>query len=234
MGRKPALVIALASLALLTGCQSLKQNERTITVSGSGQVTVVPDVVTFDVAVSETKESTSEAQASAAAKIATVLSVLRSSGIPDSDITTSGISIAPASHWEDGKQVPDGQNCTQWLEVKLRDLDALAGVLDGLGGIEAISVDNITFDKEDKSDAYATARRNASQAALDKAQAYAAPLGVQVGKAREVSDGTSYDVVLPRYKTAMAPAMAMEAVGMSAPSGTLEITANVSVVFDLL
>src|SRR5437870_1807787 len=61
----------------------------TITVSGHGENTAVPDIATFTFTVSSTKATAADAQKDAATKLNAAISYLKSAGVAEKDIQTS-------------------------------------------------------------------------------------------------------------------------------------------------
>ena len=228
-------ILALAASALvLAGCQSIGTAQgRTITVTGSGSVQVVPDIATFSVLVEETRPTTALALSDANAKVAQVLSVLKGKGIESKDISTQSVRLSPSYEWRNNTQVLVGQSCRQSISVKVKDLEALGPVVDALGMVDGISLQSLSFDKEDKQEAYRQAREDAVRDAYDKAKAYADPLSLEVGKARSVVEGDgSFLEGRPVYKQ-MALMESASADSTIIERGTLEVDSHATIVFEL-
>lgn len=226
-------ILTLIAVCAVTfsGCQSLNPNGRTITVTGSGSAQVVPDIATFFVQVDETRPTTGEALAAANSKVAQVLEILKGQGIESKDIATQSVHLSPSYEWKDNTQVLVGQSSRQSISVKVRNLDQLGAIVDKLGSVDSISLASLAFDKEDKSSAYAEARKEAVRDAYAKAEAYASPLSLRVGKARSIAAGSGDTMPVPVYKLG-APMAASEA-STAIERGTLDVTEEVTVVFEL-
>jgi hypothetical protein len=67
----------------------------TIMVSGTGSVTAIPNIATFDFGVTETATTVAAAQTAATAKINTAISALTSAGVATSDVQTLSYDINP-------------------------------------------------------------------------------------------------------------------------------------------
>ncbi|MDE2860437.1 MAG: SIMPL domain-containing protein [Chloroflexota bacterium] len=102
----PALAIAallIAAIACDTGESSLSASElaaltqynQGIRVTGTGTVSVAPDVATLRMGVETTAETADEAGREAATAMNAIMDVLRTRGIPDSDVQTTQFSIVP-------------------------------------------------------------------------------------------------------------------------------------------
>ena len=108
----PAVAIAallVAAIACDTGEGSLSASElaalgqydQGIRVTGTGTVSVAPDVATLHVGVETTAESADEARREASATMNAIMDVLRARGIEDSDVQTAHFSIEPEYRdWE--------------------------------------------------------------------------------------------------------------------------------------
>lgn len=235
--RNIIFIALIAALALLASCATPRSADyATITVDGSGSVKLKADVVTFTVRISELADTTKAAQDLANAKIARMLSLVRSAGIADEDIKTGSLSIYTDYSWEDGAQVRLGERVSQSLTIKSRDLEGFAGLVDQIAeSISGLEFNNVIFDKEDKSEAYAQAREKAIADAQSKAKAYADASGLKLYMPMTISEGgfgvvNSYNYPMALMKADMA-ASAESAVSTEIPSGELSVTASISITY---
>lgn len=67
----------------------------TITVNGTGSITAIPDIATFDFGVTETATTVAAAQTAASAKINAAMSALTSANVATSDVQTISYDINP-------------------------------------------------------------------------------------------------------------------------------------------
>ncbi|MGZ7140744.1 SIMPL domain-containing protein, partial [Streptococcus pyogenes] len=72
--------------------------------------------------------------------------------------------------------------------VKVRNLALLGSIIDQLGEVSSISLNSITLDKEDKSEALEQARRQAVARARAKADLYAQEAGKDVSNVVTISE----------------------------------------------
>lgn len=241
--RKFGLLAATALLVLaLMGCQSvsLLEASRTISVQGTGKVSVKPDIASFSVTVSELGETTREAQVKTNEKIGTILSMVRSKGVGDKDIQTTALEFYPEYRWREDEQVLVGQRVRQTVHVTVRGIaegsSVLTALIDEIGTVSGISIGSIGFSKEDTSAEYASSRTMAMEKAIQKASEYADAAGMTLGKPISVSDysGSDYQAAPRNTMVKAASSFMMESVAVAElPSGELEITSTVSVVFEL-
>lgn len=230
-----AIVLTLAAFTF-TSCSTTRAQAQ-VSVSGSGTVYLDPDMVSFCINVSETAETTSEAQFMTNTKISMVLSTLRSYGIADADISTTGLSFCSDSSWIDGKYVKTGERVSQTVNVKMRTLDDFPKLADDLGQISGISLYSVSFDCSTKTDAYAVARKMAYEDALNKARAYANEASMSITGPVSINEGYSSSGAV-MYASAKTTGVAMTAavedtVETETPSGSISVTVNMDAVFSM-
>lgn len=232
---RTSLVVAISVLVLLLlgSCTTSKDLVRTIEVTGTGTVTLQPDIATFSIQVSEVGPTTSEAQSLANEKMSLLLDTLRSNGARDSDIKTTALNLRPSYKWIEGKQVLEGQVASQSLEVILRTIDMLGSVMDQLGKVSGIYVNSVQMDKEDKREEIVLARQKAVADALAKAAVYASSTNMRVGNPITISE---YSVASNPYNARAKVMMASEAYDMPTeiPTGSMTVSSTVSMVLQLL
>src|SRR5690606_26423028 len=100
------LVLALAIIALgAYSYYTLKQSRygfmgpTTVSVSGTSEVFVRPDVASFNFSVMAEAADPSTAQAESAGAINTIMEYLRGEGIEERDIRTAGYYLSPKYEW---------------------------------------------------------------------------------------------------------------------------------------
>jgi hypothetical protein len=230
-------VLLVAALFLATSCQSvsLVEKNRTISVQGTGKVSVSPDIASFSITVSELGQTTAQAQQQTNAKIGTLLSFMRQAGIQEKDMKTTSLQFRPEYEWIDDKQVLVGQRVSQTLYVTVRGIDTesspLASLLDAIGSVSDITMSSLSFSKEDPSAAYTQSRALAMEKAMQKASEYAQAAGMKLGKPLLISDQSISDSQISRSSTMLKASFDRESVLTEVPTGELLITSTVSVVF---
>lgn len=243
------LLISVAIVLTLAGCATAPQQSsveeslvRTISVSGTGTVKVTPDIATFSVGVSESAQTTAEAQQMVNQKMTQILDILKKNGIEAKDMSTNYLTLRPEYNWEDGKQILIGQRASQQVSVTLRGLDKdskkLSTLVDQLGVVTGIEFSSVRFDLQDKSQAYDEARELAVRKAVDKADVYAQSASMAVGTPLSISEQNDVSYGYARNTYLAAPkAMMMEAGSADSsselPSGELEISCTVYMMFEM-
>ena len=102
-------LLAVGLLALACTETTLLQSDRDqspgISVSGTGSVFGEPDVAILTLGVEAQADSVGEARAEAAEAMDAMVTVLKDSGVEDSDIQTSRFSVEPRDNFRAGQPV---------------------------------------------------------------------------------------------------------------------------------
>lgn len=127
-----------------------ESQQNTITVTGSGEVSVKPDVAYLSLGVETTAATAKEAQAKNAASLQKLSTLLKDTWkINPADIQTSQFYVQPNYTYND----KDGQKVTGYtayhtLRVKYKDLEKIGQLLDAASNAGANRIDNVTFTVE--------------------------------------------------------------------------------------
>jgi len=212
--------------------------QNSINVYGEGKISVTPDIVMIRAGVSETRDTTKEAQKATNQKIAKILEILRTYNVPDKNIQTSNLSFDEKYDWSVNERKIIGQEVRQTLAIKIpeiiEDSTKVTNILDELGNVDGLELNSVIFDLEDKKEAYTKAREKAFKKAQQKAEELADLSDVKLLKPITVTEGSSrsYPPIYANYAKAE---MDMGNTGgeSSLPSGELEITTKLNVIFGI-
>ncbi|MBZ0129667.1 MAG: SIMPL domain-containing protein [Rhodobacteraceae bacterium] len=201
---------------------------RILTISGSGQVTVAPDLALVSVGVEVGAPTADRALKLNSARMQEVFASLEQAGIARRDIQTSQLSIHP--QWDSQQTSYDkpisikGFIATNVVQVRLRDLGRLGQVLDALTRSGANRIQGVRFDISEPGPHLDRARQLAVADALRKAQLIADAAGVALGAIQtiEASDGGQ------TFYRAEAARMAD---GVPVAEGELSLNADVTIRF---
>ncbi|MGZ5401480.1 MAG: SIMPL domain-containing protein [Nocardioides sp.] len=166
---------------------------RTLRMVGTGEATVVPDQLTFTLAVTAKQPGLDQALAGSSATMDRVLARLEESGIRKGDVQTTGLQMYPEYDYPTyGPPVLSGYRVTQKARVTVRDLArggrAVSAAIDSGGN--AVRATDLRLGVSDPEAALRKARDAAVEAATAKAEQYAAATGQALGDVlglREVS-----------------------------------------------
>lgn len=211
----PALALGLA----LSGPVSAQttMSDRLITVTGEGSFAVVPDLAYVNLGVTQDAETADAALTAMSIAMTAVLARLDAAGIAPADIQTGQLSLSPRydSSSYDGTPKMLGFTATTTVNVRVRDMAKLGGVLDAVVEDGANQFGGISFDVADRTAAMEASRRAAVADGRAKAELYAEAAGVTLGDLVTLNEQGGY----------MAPAPMMEA-RMAADAGSVPVAAG--------
>lgn len=194
---------------------------RTVTVTGQGRTTAVPDTATLAVAVSVREGDV----ATAYARVGDLAGQARSVAlrhVRDADLATAGISL-----WQFHDESATGYEATHRFTVRCGDLSVVSALLDALAGEvgDALRVDDVSLRVGDESAALVAAREAAFADARRTAEHLAGLAGCALGDVQQVGEGHSGAV----------PRGAMMAVRADSVSpGEASVDAALTVTWELL
>jgi len=203
-----------------------------ITVTGTGNVSGVPNQLSLSMGVQTSAGSVATALRQANSAARSVTAVLRRGGVATSDIQTSGLSIYPS--YSNSSGVPTGYQVSEQLTIILRRLSVAGSQISAAAraGGNATTIDGVSLNLSDTSTLLATARGKAVADAKAKAAAYAHALGRPLGPVISMSE-------TPPAQPFQPLPLAASASGSRAPSpvpvhpGTQQLSVTVTVVFAL-
>jgi uncharacterized protein YggE len=185
-----------------------------------------------------TEGSTSKAaQDSNSQKSKALTDFLKKSGIEDKDIKTSSYNINPVYTYPiSGSPRITGYSVNQTVDVKIRNLDKVNEVLDGVVAAGVNQVNGLTFTVDDMEKLRAEARELAIKDAKEKAGVLEDQIGVSLGKIVNFSEDFG-GYPMPYYAKDMA--LNAEGRGMgggggpSVPVGENEIVVNIQMTYQI-
>jgi uncharacterized protein YggE len=197
------VTVVLVFGALLSACGPMTVNAeaapplRTINVSGTGTVSLSPDIAYIYLGVHTEDASASEAVAANNTQTQEVIQALQDFGIDASDIRTTNFSIWPAQNYgPDGLPLDTRYVVDNTVYVTVRDLNTLGELLDVVISAGVNTVNSIQFDVADKKDSLKQARADAIADAQERAQELADAAGLELGEVQSISffDSVPYPI----------------------------------------
>jgi len=231
----------------------------TISFSGHGEVTAVPDIANVYFTISKDDKTVKAAQAGVAVIEKKALDILKAKGVEDKDIKTTdasfypkyeyrqavcppipmgegtaGVTVNPSSPYycPSGKQVIVGYTASESITVKIRKTDDAGVIMQDLGaaGVSNLSGPNFAIDKEDS--LKAEARKKAIDDAKAKAEVLAKDLGVSLVKITSFSENGNYPIMYA------SKGMALDSVSSAPapaeiPKGENTISSDVTITYEI-
>ena len=204
----------------------------TVTVSGEGKVFVKPDVAIMNIGVLKQGADLVSTQRSAADVINRVVEMAKREGVEEKDIKTTSYSISPRYDYKDGTQIFRGYEVHQNLEVKLRDLGKVGGILSRSAEFGANQVGSIQFTVDDPKTAKEEARAMAIKDAREKAARLAKNLNINLKKLVSYSEsGGGFPPPTPFFGKAAEFGLSGDFPAI--PSGENEVNVFVNLVYEI-
>lgn len=248
-----ALVIFL--LTMINHIANTATNTNTISFSGEGKVFAVPDIAAISFSILTEATTSKAAQNSNSTKSKQIVDFLKSQNIEDKDIKTTGYNIYPQYSYPlpTGRQVdpvplkaesvsyPDyypgspkitGYQVNQSFEVKVRDLEKISTILDGLVSAGANQVNNLGFKVDNEEELKEQARELAIKDAKEKAKTLKKQLGISLGKIIGYNEGGYYPVYF-KAESVNYGVGGVSDEGPSVPAGENEIVVNVTITYQV-
>jgi len=202
IGVATLLLLALVVSTVIGIGDKLNETENTISVSGTGEIYAKPDLAITSFSVVKEAKTVAEALSANTENMNAVIQAMKDHGVEDKDLKTIRFNIYPRYEWTEktyyypqGERKLVGYEVNQTLEVKIRDLEKTADILQSGADAGSNQVGNLQFTIENSDELKAQAREAAIDEAKEKAEVLANQLDVNlVGIANysESRDGGIY------------------------------------------
>lgn len=213
----------------------------TITVTDTGEIYAKPDLALIDFSVVTEGKTVTETMQKNTEKMNKVINFVKEQGVEAKDLKTTNFNISPRYEWlkleteiypyPPGKRVLVGYEVTQTLEVKIRNLDKIGGIIEGATAAGANQVGDLQFTIDEQDELKKQARAQAIEKAKAKAKELVSQLGVKLVRITNFNESA----VFPRfYEYALKAAEAMPA--PTAPqieTGENKISITVTITYEI-
>lgn len=227
------LVGVLAFSARPAGAQDTPPApNRTITVTGSGEVFGKPDVAYITLGVDEADKDAGKAIDTANTTLTAIVKALTDAGVKEEDIQTTSYNIYPEDKTDPQTGQPTGErifHVNLAVTVTIRDITKVGAVIQAGLGAGANSINSLSFGINDVKALEAAARKAAVADAADRAKQLADAAGVTLGGPVSISESTA-NVPVPmfdRVQTMAASAAPQINAGQLSVSITVDITYSI-------
>ena len=212
-----------------------------IRVSGTGTVSVEPDVAILQVGVEVFAGKVSIARSEASKAMDSVVTILKKEGVEEKDIQTTKFNIYPRYDYEEvtvngkriGTQVLTGYTVNNTVKAKIYEIDKVGDIIDKSAdaGGDYVRINGVDFTVDDPSPYQTEIRKMAVENAVEKAQDYALLTDVELGPVIELNEMNSGSLHSPYEADYGMRMMAAAAPTTSISAGQLEISLTVDTLF---
>lgn len=192
-----ALVLAVAALALAISPGAIgkaitvvnsQDDLKILTVSGTGELDVVPDRARLTLGVMAERKTAKEAQAAMAEDLDRVVKAFKSQGIEEKDMRTMGLHLEPVYDYRpEGPPRLNGYRASSNIAITTSKLDAVGDLLDLAVQSGANTVQGVEFVLKDQEKAKEEALDKALADARKKADQVASKTGVKIKETKSVT-----------------------------------------------
>jgi uncharacterized protein len=230
------MLLGAATLPALAAAQqtTAATPQRTIRVTGNGEIQATPDQAHIDLAVETTGSTAREAGEANAQQMDRVIRALVAAGVPREAIETRNYSLYPEYAPPEPRQAQEqprirGYRASNMVSVRTTELARVGSLIDTALQAGANRMDAVRFSLRNADAAQAEATRHAVERARRSAETIAAALGVRLGAVLDAS--TTAELVRPFPYMARADRAMAEMAPTPIQPGEQTVTATVTVVF---
>ena len=230
-----ALSIALgtAAVALAAPAQAEVQvttSQPVVELSVTETVKGDPDLATIGAGVSSRAATAVEAMQINAREMKSVIDRIKSLGVAEKDIQTTGVSLYPQYDYNRATQQQEfkGYQASNRVSVVLRDIDKTGPVLDALVAAGATDLSGPDFSIDDDTAAKAQARAAAMKRAEAMARDYARMAGYSDIRVIQISENVMVNRPMPMMRMAVAEAAADASTPIQPGQVGSSVTVNVT------
>jgi len=214
----------------------------TITVSGEGEASALPDIASITFTIDQTSLSVKDAQKRVEDTMKKVSNSLKDLSVDSKDIKTDNSSVSPRYTYPQvvclenpcpsASPKLEGYDVSETVTVTVRKIDAAGDVLAVLGKNEVKNVQGPNFSIEHNEDLLKIARAEAIEKAETKAKETAKALGKSLGDIKTYTEGgyTPYPMM---YAKAMDVSGSLASERVTLAQGETKIKLSVSIVYVL-
>ena len=207
-----------------------RRERRWISVAAEGEAAVAPDMAVVSLSVSGTGKQLAATRDDVNARSSAVLARLRELGVAEGDLNAPDVAIHPEYDYRKGQRLV-GYRVVRQLTAKVRDLERLGAVLDGIVAAGANEVHGAQMSASDPSAAEHEALRAAVTSARAKAEALAEAGGVSLGGLARIEEESAAGPPVPGMRM-MAIAESAD-VPTEVAAGDLSVTRRIRAWFDI-
>lgn len=205
--------------------------DRTISVSGTGEVFGQPDIAYINLGVDVTNADVGQAIENANTTLSAIVTAVGAAGVAEGDIQTANYSVYPEDRFDPQTGQPTGERVFHVqlaVNVTVRDISQTGAVIQAGLGAGANSINGLSFGIADMKGLEEQARKAAIADARSRAEQLAGGFGVTLGEPVAISESFG-GAPIPLFNREVA-SLAQSSAPQINP-GQLSVSIQVSVTF---
>jgi uncharacterized protein len=245
-----AITLFFGVLPFLSRLGASYQPARVINVSAQGLTTATPDMAELTFSVVTQGKNPTDLSTNNNDKMNAVIAFVKLEGVADQDVKTTSYDLQPNYQSTivpmgaptmmsfppttiQSSPTIVGYTLTQTVDVKIRDLTRVAGILGGLAPLGINQIGGVSFTFSNPDGVTAIARADALKKAKTKAAEMATEAGVSLGAVININESSYFP--MGKVYNAGVSSLQMNSAASAPPisAGTQDITDNVNVTYEL-
>ena len=226
-----SILIIAGVLILASSCTVNKPEEkvRTITVSGTGVVTLPADQLTVRFLVRTSEWNVNLARDKNAEATTKVIAKIKEAGVLDGDVTTVDYRISQ----DNSNSYPGKYTVVNYVQVLIRDINNAGNIIDNAVANGANGLTSFSYSATENPNSVREARTLAVQNAQDAAALIAGASGYKIAEVLDIQEG--YNSSAYSRNTNGSAKILMADSGYSTPieAGTVSVSSTVTITFSL-
>lgn len=212
---------------------SIPENSSRLRVVGNAVISAAPDTAHITLGVETSDRSADQAAQENAERMARVLAALKTLGLTDSEISTSGYNIYSYDQTFNRNTAEETTittyNVQNRINVTTNDLDQVGKIVDVAVKAGVNQIQGVRFDLADKQELQLQALKNAIKQAKGKAKAMAESAEIILGGIATITE--DYGTYAPMNDTMVFKAQESRGAGTSINPSDIEVSAKVTMEF---
>lgn len=188
------------SALFATNVFAAEATDKIISVSGSASISATPDLANISIGADIVADTSGAASEQLATISAAIDAALKSEGVADKDITSSGFNISPWYNYETGMMDESQYEGYIRFRVNIRDFSKIGSIIEKCIDAGANDIGYLSFYVSEQSVYYDELYKAIYTDAKDKASAIASAMGVNLGS--PVFVGNNFDYYPSHYYSA--------------------------------
>lgn len=231
-----ALMLTFAGakwIGVFQSFQKQNQEKEKLTISAEGRLEATPDIAIVSLGVLTEGKNPVSIKEENSTKINAIIAELEKRGVDKKDIKTLQLDLQPKYNWDNGKSTLAGYILRQQIEVKIRDISKAGEIFSEATNLGSNEAGNIRYDFTDLEGLKQKARIIALENAKAKAEDLAKTAGIRLGKLINFTESNVFVPSYYRYGMGMEAVQSFTSTAPDIQPGTQEITANISVTYEI-
>lgn len=184
----------------MTVNMTTSESEKTISVTGTAEKFVAPDTAAVSFSITKKSNSTDAATESVNERMRFLMKELKGKKVEEKDIKTLSYNVRPEYVYNDGQRRFDGYRVTQEVDVIIRNLDMVSGVLAIVNSAQLDRISDLRLFVDKDEEIKEGLRNEAIADAKEKAKKLSKELGVNLKVIVGFHENNAHEYNQPKFE----------------------------------